>query len=166
MTLLIRRLLIVVLALLALNPLSAKAAQQQAARSNAETSPVELIGSLYKVHRSGQGPFFNKKGKKYLPRFFDPTLAALIWKNIVETPSGEVGKLDFDPLYDTQDPVITSFRIGQPGIEGDRASVVVSFNNAGRKTKITFRLRKLDAGWRIENLFYGGGENLIRILSE
>ena len=100
MTLLTRRLFIVILALLAFAPLSAKAAQQEPARSSsAQVSPVELINGLYKVHRVGQGPFFNRKGKKYLPRFFDPTLAALIWKNIVETPSGEIGRLDFTPQY-------------------------------------------------------------------
>lgn len=134
--------------------------------STSAGSPAALIKSLYRLHNTGRGPIFGKQGRQYLDRYFDRRLAGLIWKNVTGTPPGDAGNLDFDPLYDTQDPVITAFQIGEPRIELDKATVPVSFRNAGRKTKILFQLISTSAGWRIQDLIYGSGQTLVKILNE
>jgi len=128
-------------------------------------SPDGVIRELYRVHNNGRGHVFEAKGKKYIYKFFDLKLADLIWKNITETPEGEVGNLDFDPLYNAQDTKITNFQIGKPVVEGDESTVIVNFRNFGQRTRITFELHHGKEGWRIRNVIYGDKSDLVKILS-
>ena len=147
--------------LLILGGLSSPAAQR-AKRTN---SPDSVVRELYRVHNDGKGGVFEAKGKKYIYKFFDQKLADLIWKDITETPEGEVGNLDFDPLYNAQDTGITHFQIGRPVVVGDTATVLVSFRNFGKRTGVTFELHKGMEGWRISNIKYGEKTDLVTLLS-
>ena len=128
-------------------------------------SPDNVVRDLYRVHNNGRGHVFEAKGKKYIYKFFDQTLADLIWKEITETPEGEVGNLDFDPLYNAQDTKITSFQIAKPMVEGDTSTVSVSFRNFGQPTRITFQMHRNTEGWKIKNVLYGDKTDLIKLLS-
>ncbi len=129
------------------------------------SSPTSVIRDLYRVHNNGRGHLFEARGKVNLYKFFDKQLADLIWKNIHDTPEGEVGNLDFDPLYDAQDMKITQFQIGSPLLEGDKATVGVSFKNFGKLTKMKFHMVKRAQGWKIENVDYSNHSDLIKILN-
>lgn len=152
------------LTLMCFGCLAAVAAQTGASAG----TPDAVVRELYRVHRNGYGHVFEKEGRKYQQKFFDKQLADLIWKDLTETPEGDVGNLDFDPLFNAQDTKITNFRIGAPTINGDRATVLVTFNNFAKPNKLTFRMHKTDAGWKVENIFYhGNGDDfdLVKILS-
>ena len=136
-----------------------------AQRAQPTKSADSVIRELYRVHNHGKGGVFEAKGKKYIFKFFDQELADLIWKDITETPEGEVGKLDFDPLYNAQDTGITNFLIGKPVVEGDKSTVLVSFRNFGQLTRIKFEMHNGTEGWRIENVIYGDKSDLVKILS-
>ena len=136
-----------------------------AQRAQFNNSPASVIRELYKVHNNGKGGIFEAKGKKYIYRFFDQKLADLIWKDISQTPEGELGNLDFDPLYNAQDTGITHFQIGRPVVSGDKATVLVSFRNFGQRTRIKFALNKGKEGWQISNVNYGDKTDLITLLS-
>jgi hypothetical protein len=138
---------------------------QAAQRAQPTNSPASVIRELYKVHNNGKGGIFEAKGRKYIYKFFDQKLADLIWKDITQTPEGEVGNLDFDPLYNAQDTGITNFQIGKPMIEGDKSTVLVSFRNFGKRTRIKFEMHNGNEGWRIRNVIYGDQSDLIKILS-
>src|ERR1041384_3606677 len=86
------------------------------------STPDAVVRALYTVHRNGYGRVFEKQGRKLQQKFFDAKLAGLIWKDLTETPEGDVGNLDFDPLYNAQDTKITNFSIGAPSVEGARAT--------------------------------------------
>jgi hypothetical protein len=120
---------------------------------------------LYRVHNDGKGGVFEAKGKRYIYKFFDQKLADLIWKDITETPEGEVGNLDFDPLYNAQDTGITHFQISRPMEAGDTATVLVTFRNFGKRTSVKFELHKISEGWRISNINYGEKTDLVTLLS-
>lgn len=143
----------------------AQKATPQSARQ-AAGSPAAVVAELYKINRNGSGPLFTKKGRKYQEQFFDQKLAGLIWKDLTETPAGEVGHIDGDPLFNAQDMKITRFAVGAAAVEGDTASVPVTFMNFGQKVKIIFQLVKTDAGWKISNILYGDGSDFVKILSE
>jgi hypothetical protein len=136
-----------------------------AQRTKPTNSPDSVVRELYRVHNNGRGHVFEAKGKKYIYKFFDQKLADLIWKDITETPEGEVGNLDFDPLYNAQDTKIANFLIGKPVVQGDTSSVVVSFRNFGKRTTITFEMNKGQEGWKIGNVLYGGNSDLVKMLS-
>jgi cation diffusion facilitator CzcD-associated flavoprotein CzcO len=128
--------------------------------------PEAVVKELYRVHRNGSGHVFEKQGRKQQQQFFDRKLAALIWKNLSETPEGEVGNIDFDPLYNAQDTQVKSFRVGAAALKGDTATVPVTFTNFDRKVRIEFRLVNTREGWRVSNIVYGGGSDLVQILSQ
>ena len=132
----------------------------------AVSSPAAVVRELYKIHRNGYGPLFEKKGRKYHEKFFDRKLADLIWKDLTETPEGEVGHIDFDPLFNAQDTQIRNFRVGEAAVRGDTATVPVTFNNFDKKEKIDFLLVRTKAGWKISNIVYGNDSDFVKILSE
>ena len=136
-----------------------------AQRAQPTKSPDSVIRELYRVHNNGKGGVFEAKGKKYIYKFFDQKLADLIWKDITETPEGEVGNLDFDPLYNAQDTGITNFQIGKPIVVGDESTVLVSFRNFGQPTRIKFEMLNGKEGWKIKNVLYGNKTDLIKLLS-
>ena len=133
---------------------------------NDTPQPDAVVRELYKAHRNGRGHLFEKQGRKLQLRFFDTKLAALLWKDLTETPEGELGHIDFDPLYNTQDAQIKNFRVGAPNIKGNAATVPVTFVNFEEKVRIDFRLVLTKGVWKISNIDYGGGSDLVKILSE
>jgi len=128
--------------------------------------PETVVKELYRVHRNGNGRVFEKQGRKLQQKFFDRKLAALIWKDVTETPEGELGNLDFDPLYSAQEMQIKNFRIGAGAIKGDTATVPVTFMNFDQKVRLVFRLVNTKGGWKVSNIDYGGGSDLVQILSQ
>jgi hypothetical protein len=152
----------VLMALLVIVAGSFAHATQKAQRVN---SPDGVLRELYRVHNDGRGGVFEAKGKKYIYKYFHQKLADLIWKNLTETPEGEVGNLDFDPLYNAQDTQITNFLIGKPVVKGDEATVVVSFRNFGQRTSIKFEMINAQGAWRIRDVIYGDNSDLIKLLS-
>ena len=129
------------------------------------SKPVALIRELYKVHNKGYGPVFRGKTRRYLDKYFDKSLADLIWKNLTEGNPDEVGNLDFDVLYNAQDFQIKNFQVANPIGDNSKAEVMVSFINFDRKENLKFLMRNTAAGWKIENLIYTDGSDLIKILS-
>lgn len=127
-------------------------------------APKTLIQDLYKVHNQGKGSIFSGKSKAPLQRFFDKKLADLLWK-ILTAKSDEVGPLDFDPLFNAQDLLLRNFRIGASTGDEQKSMVTVTFRNDSRAETIKFRLRHTDAGWKVENIVYADGSDLIKILS-
>ena len=136
-----------------------------AQKTQSASSPDAVIRELYRVHHNGKGGVFEAKGKKYIYKYFDQKLADLIWKEISETPEGEVGNLDFDPLYNAQDTQVTNFLVGKPVTNGDDSSVPVTFRNFGKKTSIKFEMHRSSPGWRITNVIYGDKSDLVNMLS-
>jgi hypothetical protein len=129
------------------------------------SSPDSVVRELYRVHRNGYGGIFEKKGRKYQEKFFDKNLAGLIWKDLTETPEGEVGNLDFDPLFSAQDMRITRLLISAPVVDGAKVAVPVSFNNYGKKTRLKFMMVSEGGVWKIANIDYGEGTDLVKLLS-
>src|ERR1044071_7855960 len=84
------------------------------ARSETQTTtPDAVVKNLYAAQKAGTGPFFQTKNRALVDRYFSKDLADMIWKDAV-TAKGEAGAIDFDPLYNSQDPQITDFVIEKP----------------------------------------------------
>ena len=154
------------LALILIGLSCAGVGRAQKAAQPAAADPAAVVRELYRVHRNGRGPLFTKKGRRYHEQFFDRKLAGLIWKDLTETPAGEVGHIDGDPLFNAQDTKITKFAVGAAAVNGDAATVPVTFMNYGQRVKITFQLVKAGTGWKISNILYGDGSDFVKILSE
>jgi Protein of unknown function (DUF3828) len=144
---------------------SQAAVQATPAAQTPATAPDALVKELYEQHDKKTSPFFQTKDRALVDKYFDKTLADLIWKD-ANNSSGEVGAIDGDPLYNAQDMEIKNFSIGQPKIENGKARVVVTFDNFGKKQTITYELVQKDSAWKIEDINYGGGDSLLKWLKE
>lgn len=122
-------------------------------------SPNTLVADLYREDNRKHSPFFQTRSRALLYKYFEKSLADMIWKDAV-TSKGEVGALDGDPLYDAQDTEIKTFVIGKASYEGGKARVNVTFTNFGQRKSFLFTLVNGRSGWRIYNIEYGEGRSL------
>jgi hypothetical protein len=122
-------------------------------------SPKALVADLYRVHDAKHSPFFQTRSRTLLYKYFEKSLADMIWKDAV-TSKGEVGALDGDPLYDAQDTEIKKFVIGKPRYENGQAKVNVTFENFGKPQLFVFTLVNGRTGWKINDIQYGEGRSL------
>src|SRR5947208_10386996 len=70
----------------------------------------QLVAQLYKEHSGKSDPLQYPASKKLLPNYFYKPLLDLYLKD-QEDSKGEVGKIDFDPLYNAQDFEISAFKL-------------------------------------------------------
>lgn len=145
---------------LALSILSCSLAQAFAAPVNAE---AKVVAHLYKdfgwqAFASTQDELFGEgleqQRKDVLARYFSPQLVELLIKD-AECEARERGlcRLDFDILFDLQDPVVTDLAVRSvaPG------KVQVRFKNPvdGEVTAIDFLVAQVAGQWRIVDVLYG-----------
>jgi hypothetical protein len=133
------------------------------AGSPAATSPKKVVTDLYNAHKRKTDPLEYPDSKKLLGAYFEKDLLSLYLKDQTES-KGEVGKLDFDPLYDAQDLDLKDFSIAVVTEQKDSAEVAASFKNIGTSKKIVFSLTNTAQGWRITDIKYSGGRTLKAIL--
>lgn len=141
------------------------AAQPSPAPSRPAVSPEAFVGELYKEHDARRSPFFQTKDRALVDRYFDKSLADLIWKDAVES-EGEVGALGADPLYNAQETEIKNFAVRAVRQEGDTAEVAVTFENLGEKQRIVYRLIRAGANWKIADIDYGDNTSLSKMFKQ
>jgi hypothetical protein len=129
----------------------------------AATSPMKVVTDLYRAHNGKADPLQYPASKKLLGAYFEKGLLSLFLKDESES-KGEVGKLDFDPLYAAQDFDIKDLSVALVAEQKDSAEVAASFKNIGTSEKIVFLLSPTAQGWRITDIKYSDGSTLKGIL--
>ena len=121
---------------------------------------VALVKDLYAKQDASQGPFFRAASDRAaVDAYFDASLAELIVKD-ADHPDGEVGALDFDPIYNAQDTDIKNLEFQPATVTGDIARVPVTFANFDKKEQITYELTAASGSWKITNIHYADGRTL------
>src|SRR5688500_7610290 len=123
-----------------------------------------LVADLYKQHDANRGPFREKK-RAVVDKYFANPLADLIWKD-KQTPPGEMGAIDFDPLYDAQDVGAKKFAVGMATVNGEKATVPVTYENFGEKKNITYQMVRQGDAWKIADIKYQSGFTLLGVFKE
>ncbi len=127
-------------------------------------TPDALVAELYKAEKQGKSPFFQDKDRGLLDHYFTKELGDLIWKDVIDS-RGEVGTIDGDPLFDAQDTEIKDFVIHPSKAEEGKTTVLVTFLNFDKKTRIIYHLAQQDGVWKISDIQYADYE-LLRLLKE
>jgi Protein of unknown function (DUF3828) len=127
------------------------------------TSPTKVVTDLYSAHSGKADPLQYPASKKLLGAYFEKRLLSLFLKDQSES-KGEIGKLDFDPLYAAQDFEIKDFSVVMVTQQKDSAEIAASFKNMGTSEKIVFLLSNTAQGWRISDIKYSDGRTLTGIL--
>lgn len=102
-------------------------------------------------------------------RFFSREIVRLIERDRAESGRRqEPGRLDFDPISDSQDPEIRNLRVTQRSLAGNRAVVEARFTHGptGPQAVLRYDLATADRGWRVTNITKEGaqGWSLLAIL--
>lgn len=140
---------------------TAASPETAAANNQAQTEPPDqLVKDLYKTHEQKPGAIVQSKDRKIIDRYFDKNLGGMIWKDLTAN-QGEIGVIDFDIFYNTQDPDIKNLSVGAAKIEGDKATVPVTFQNYDRKENLIYSLVREKSGWRVSDIGYGGKDTLL-----
>lgn len=119
-------------------------------------TPQALLDAFYSPYTSGDFPE-DESG------FRSEALQALYDADDANTPDGEMGALGFDPYIDGQDFDLTELEIGDAEIEGDTASVAVTFKNFGEPRSLVYELVFEDGGWKIDDLVSTNPDNEYRL---
>lgn len=130
----------------------------------AAAAPDAVIKNLYAAHRANKSPFFQTKNRALIEQYFVKDLSDMIWKDAVDA-KGEVGAIDFDPLYGSQEES-TGLVIQKPREAGgpDYAFVKATFKTAGTAGWVDYELRREKGKWKIVGVYYNDGEDLASIL--
>jgi hypothetical protein len=121
-----------------------------------------VVRNLYAA-KGAASPFFQKKNRALVDKYFSKNLADIIWKDATSAGDG-VGALDFNPLFYAQDDEITGLVISKADANG---IVKVKFKNFGKAEEITFSLTKENTSskvWKIDSIVYSDAEDLGSIL--
>jgi len=120
----------------------------------AEATPETVVKQIY----SGKTPA--TKGidiignAKLRDKYLSKDLAAAVKKDIDESAkSGEVGALDFDPVSDSQDPMIKDLKVAPMPVQGDKAQVEVSFNRGDpQRDVLLYDFVREGGQWHVFNI--------------
>ena len=128
----------------------------------AETDdPVAIVNAIYtrvaKGKGNGGGGFVieNKQAKaKYLSK----SLIALWAKADAHTPKGDVGAVDFDPVTNSQDPDVKSFKVETEKLAADKARIAVTITghrpprDKPADSVIRYEFVREPTGWKIDDI--------------
>ena len=137
----------------------------------AAIAPNVIVKNLYAAQKAGSSPFFQTKNRALVDRYFTKDLADLIWKDAIRA-NGEVGAIDFDPLYGSQDPQISNFTIMETGWGGDskfgpedEAVVQVTFKDSGKERMISYQFKQdRDKNWKIYDIHYRSDDAQVKLV--
>lgn len=129
----------------------------------ADQAPDAFVKDLYTAHM----PSVDGKGggvlvdDKLRTRFFATDLAAAIKKDFDDSAKNdEVGAIDFDPVTDSQDPVVKDLKFDVVSSAGDKAQVKASFDRGEpKRAEIFYDLVRQAGQWHVANISTKGGSD-------
>ena len=92
--------------------------------------PVAIVTAIYKKAGAGKGDggagfVYDTKAAK--AKYLSKSLIQLWAKADAHTPNDDVGPVDFDPVTNSQDPDVATFKVKQEKLESDRATITATF---------------------------------------
>src|ERR1700688_1958837 len=99
------------------------------------SDPVAIVTAIYIRAAKGKGDGgggFVIENKAAKAKYLSKSLIELWAKADAHTPKGDVGPVDFDPVTNSQDPDVKSFKVDAEKLETDKAVIAVTI--VGRNT--------------------------------
>lgn len=123
-------------------------------------SQVKVVANLYRafayesvVEEPNGGVGFLDSAAAVQVKYLTPKLMALIRKDRkCTTTTHEICKLDWLPLWDSQDPIGATVKVKATS-DTNKVNAEVRYQEEVKT--LTYTLRHLDVGWRIDDISYG-----------
>ena len=135
-------------------PYSAYAAQSSA------NDPVAILNAIYARAAKGKGDgggAFIIESKAAKTRYLSKSLIDLWARADANTPKGDVPPIDFDPVTNSQEPDVKSFKVEAEKLETDKAVVAVTITGRMPRAKpsdntIRYNFVREDGKWKIDDI--------------
>jgi len=120
--------------------------------------PVAIVTAIYTRAAKGKGGgSFVYENKAAKAKYLSKSLIELWAKADKHTPKGDVGPIDFDPVSNSQDPDIKSYKVNAEKLEADKATIAVSLASAQATRKAGDEVVRYDfvreaSGWKIDDI--------------
>ena len=123
--------------------------------------PIGIVTAIYTRAAKGKGDgggAFIIENKAAKTKYLSKSLVALWAKADAHTPKGDVGPVDFDPVTNSQEPDVKSFRVAPEKQEADKATLAVTIegrNAPARKPAdrtIRYQFVRDGAEWKIDDI--------------
>lgn len=132
-----------------------------AGAAQAFDSPKALLEAIYAPYQAG--------GRQNAPeQFYSARLRGLIAENLRRHTADAAGPLDnaapdvldFDPFIEGQHSLLLDLKLGEPVVQGERATSIVSFHNFDHSSLLTIAMVREAGGWLVDDIAsLGSGEN-------
>ena len=130
------------------------------AQTPSPSDPVAIITAIYTRAAKGRGDgggSFIIGSKAAKAKYLSKSLVELWAKADAHTPKDDVGPVDFDPVTNSQDPDVKSFKVNPEKLEADKATIAVAI--AGHRTDrkpadqlIRYELVREAGAWKIDDI--------------
>jgi hypothetical protein len=135
-------------------PYSAYAAQSSA------NDPVAILNAIYARAAKGKGDgggAFIIESKAAKARYLSRSLVDLWARADANTPKGDVPPIDFDPVTNSQEPDVKSFKVEAEKLETDKAVIAVTITGRMPRAKpsdntIRYNFVREDGKWKIDDI--------------
>jgi hypothetical protein len=142
--------------------LSAGAVSRSARAAPPETNdPIAILNAIYARAAKGKGDgggAFVIETKAAKAKYLSRSLVALWAKADAHTPKGDVGPVDFDPVTNSQEPDIKTFKVTAETLDADKAVIAVTIAGRGAPRAksadnlIRYNFVRDDGQWKIDDI--------------
>ena len=123
--------------------------------------PMSIVTAIYSRAAKGKGDgggAFIIENKAAKAKYLSKALVALWAKADAHTPKGDVGPVDFDPVTNSQEPDVKSFKVAPEKQEADKATLAVTIeghNAPARKPAdrtMRYEFVRDSTAWKIDDI--------------
>jgi hypothetical protein len=142
--------------------LGAGAVSRPARAAPPETNdPAAILNTIYARAARGKGDgggAFVIETKAAKAKYLSRSLVALWAKADAHTPKGDVGPVDFDPVTNSQEPDVKTFKVTAETLDADKAviAVIIAGRGAPRAKPadnlIRYNFVRDDGQWKIDDI--------------
>jgi hypothetical protein len=130
------------------------------AQAPAANDPASILTAIYIRAAKGKGDggaAFVTENKAAKAKYLSKALVALWAKADAHTPKGDVGPIDFDPITNSQDPDVKSFKVDAEKTEADKATLAVTITGHRNDRKPANQIVRYDfvreaGSWKIDDI--------------
>ncbi|PDT87868.1 DUF3828 domain-containing protein [Bradyrhizobium sp. Y36] len=130
------------------------------AETPAASDPVAILTAIYTRAAKGKGDgggAFIIENRAAKAKYLSKGLVALWAKADAHTPKGDVGPVDFDPVTNSQEPDVKSFKVDAEKMEADKATIAVTITGHRNDRKPADLIVRYDFvreanGWKIDDI--------------
>ena len=130
------------------------------AQTAAANDPASILTAIYARAAKGKGDGgagFVTENKAAKTRYLPNALVTPRAKADAHTPKGDVGPVDFDPVTNSQEPDVKSFKVETEKLDADKAALAVTMTGHRNDRKPADRVVRYEfvreaGSWRIDDI--------------